>query len=96
LTTHLVTPALIDARTGEFAGLREMPWYTQALSLSKPLHFGDYGGLPLKILWAALTLMTLVVLASGLYLWFCRRAAPAAALDRFAASSASGDPARDP
>jgi uncharacterized iron-regulated membrane protein len=48
LTTHLVTPALIDARTGEFAGLREMPWYTQALSLSKPLHFGDYGGLPLK------------------------------------------------
>ena len=48
----------------------------QALQLSQPLHFGDYGGLPLKLLWAALALFTIVVLGSGLYLWLGRRHAP--------------------
>lgn len=69
LTERLLTPALIDAETGAFTDARPMPWYYQALALSRPLHFGDYGGLPLKILWAALTLFTILVLGSGLYLW---------------------------
>jgi len=73
LTEHLITPALVDAHTGQFADMREMPWYTKALSLSGPLHFGDYGGLPLKILWAILDVFTIVVLGSGLYLWWVRR-----------------------
>lgn len=81
LTQHILTPALIDAETGAFTDARPMPWYNQALSLSQPLHFGDYGGLPLKILWAALTLFTIVVLSSGIYLWIAKRhwsvAAPA-------------------
>jgi uncharacterized iron-regulated membrane protein len=42
------------------------------LLLSQPLHFGDYGKLPLKILWALLDLLTIVVLISGLYLWVKR------------------------
>jgi len=74
LTERLLTPALIDAETGAFTDARPMPWYYQALSLSRPLHFGDYGGLPLKILWAALTLFTIVVLGSGLYLWVAKGA----------------------
>ena len=37
-----------------------MPWYCKALALSQPLHFGSYGGLPLKLLWAALTLLGLL------------------------------------
>lgn len=78
LTAHLTTPALIDARNGELVGLREMPWYMKALSLSQPLHFGDYGGLPLKLLWAVLTLATILVLVSGLLLWVRRRKAAAA------------------
>lgn len=73
LTERLLTPALIDAETGDFTDARPMPWYYQALALSRPLHFGDYGGLPLKLLWAALTLFTIVVLASGLYLWLVKR-----------------------
>jgi len=48
----------------------------KALQLSQPLHFGDYGGVPLKLLWAALTLITILVLGSGLYLWLGRRHAP--------------------
>ena len=73
LTSHIVTPVLVDARTDQFAGLREMPWYNKLLALSGPLHFGDYGGLPLKILWAVLDLLTIIVLLSGLYLWLARR-----------------------
>ena len=72
LTTHLTTPALIDARTGELAAVAPTPWYVKALSLSQPLHFGDYGGLALKILWALLDIATIVILGSGLYLWLAK------------------------
>lgn len=68
-TEKLLTPVLLDARTGALAAVRPMPWYMQALTLSQPLHFGDYGGLPMKILWALLDVLTIVVLGSGLYLW---------------------------
>ena len=76
LTKKLLTPALIDAQTGRLTDMRPMPWYAQALLLSQPLHFGDYGGLPLKILWAVLDVITIVVLISGLYLWLGRRRTP--------------------
>ncbi len=79
LTKTLLTPALVDAETGELTAIRKMPWYAQALLLSQPLHFGDYGGLPLKILWAVLDIITIIVLGSGLYLWLGRRRAPIAA-----------------
>jgi len=50
-----------------------MPWYLRALDVSRPLHFGDYGGLPLKMIWALLDLVAILVLGSGLYLWAARR-----------------------
>jgi uncharacterized iron-regulated membrane protein len=49
-----------------------MSWYLRALQVSRPLHFGDYGGLPLKILWALLDLATIIVLGTGVYLWWAR------------------------
>jgi uncharacterized iron-regulated membrane protein len=67
---------LVDARTGEITAVLAMPWYLRALQVSRPLHFGDYGGLPLKILWALLDTVTIVVLGSGLYLWLSRRRSP--------------------
>jgi uncharacterized iron-regulated membrane protein len=70
LTERLVEPVLIDAATGRIAASRTMPWYVTGLLVSQPLHFGDYGGLPLKILWALLDGITIVVLISGLYLWW--------------------------
>ena len=73
LTEHLITPVLIRADTGEVVGKREMPMIAKALSLSRPLHFGDYGGLTLKVLWALLNLLTIIILASGLYLWWVKR-----------------------
>ena len=72
LTQKLLTPAFVDTRTGTLQALRPMPWYMQALLLAQPLHFGDYGGLAMKILWAILDAMTIMVLGSGLYLWRSR------------------------
>jgi uncharacterized iron-regulated membrane protein len=72
LTGRLLKPVLVDAQTARVTDSRTMPWYMSALFISQPLHFGDYGGLPLKILWALLDLATIIVLLSGLYLWFAR------------------------
>ena len=74
LTERVLTPVLVDAETARVTDVRRMPWYFIALSFSRPLHFGDYGGLPMKLLWAVLDLFTIVVLGSGVYLWVRRRA----------------------
>ncbi len=76
LTSKLLKPLLIDAQTSQLTDTREMPWYVSALLLSQPLHFGDYGGLPLKIIWALLDVIAIIVLGSGLYLWLARRRRP--------------------
>lgn len=72
LTSNLLTPALADAATGKLTDARAMPALNQALMLSKPLHFGDYGGLPLKLLWAILDIATIWVLWTGIKLWLRR------------------------
>jgi uncharacterized iron-regulated membrane protein len=76
LRSRLFSPVLIDARSGALAMVVKMPWYLRALEISRPLHFGDYGGMPLRILWALLDVVTIVVLGSGLYLWLSRRRSP--------------------
>ena len=93
LTERLLTPALIDAETGAFTDARPMPWYNQALSMSRPLHFGDYGGLPLKILWALLTLFTIIILVTGIYLWLGKRRSSVAAHVREVETGGSAVPA---
>ncbi|AAY39756.1 PepSY-associated TM helix domain-containing protein [Pseudomonas syringae] len=75
LTAHLATPVLIDAQTLHVTAVVERPWYMDALGMSQPLHFGDYGGMPMKILWAVLDVLTIIVLGSGVYLWWVRRRA---------------------
>lgn len=87
LTERVAKPALIDAQTGKLTDMRAMPWYVNAVFLSQPLHFGDYGGLPLKIIWALFDLVTIVVLISGLYLWFARYKATNAQLNRLKGTS---------
>jgi uncharacterized iron-regulated membrane protein len=74
VTEHIISPVLVNARTGEVEGRREMPWYAKTLALSRPLHFGDYGGMTLKVIWALLDLVLIAVLISGLYLWLKRGA----------------------
>lgn len=76
LTGRLFTPVLVDVVSGKLTSVVEMPWYLRTLQVSRPLHFGDYGGMPLKIIWALLDIVTIVVLGSGVYLWLSRRRSP--------------------
>lgn len=73
ITSRLFKPVLIDAQTAKVADSRELPWYLATLLISQPLHFGDYGGMPLKIIWLILDLITIVVLWTGLMLWWKKR-----------------------
>lgn len=68
LTARLVTPVFVDASDGRVAGSVEPPVWMKALLLSQPLHFGDYAGLPLKILWALLDVLAIVVWSAA---WCC-------------------------
>ncbi|ATW05815.1 PepSY-associated TM helix domain-containing protein [Sphingorhabdus sp. YGSMI21] len=69
LTKNLLTVVLINAASGKLEAVQDMPWYMKALLYSQPLHFGDYGGLPMKIIWAIFDLTLIFLLGSGLYLW---------------------------
>lgn len=75
LTSKLLKPVLIDAETGAVTDSRDMPWYVNALFISEPLHFGNYGGMVLKIIWVIFDVFTILVLITGLYLWIARRKA---------------------
>lgn len=72
-TKRILKPVLVDAVTGEVTDSREMPWYFYILKVSQPLHFGDYGGRPMQIIWALLDIVSIIVLGSGLYLWLVKR-----------------------
>lgn len=97
LTSKLNTPVLVDGKTGALTTVAKMPWYLTALEVSRPLHFGDYAGLPLKIIWALLDLITIVVLVSGLYLWLARRRATEARINELVKKhQAAATPQRTP
>jgi uncharacterized iron-regulated membrane protein len=73
ITSQLYTPVLVDAESGQVMRAQGLPWYLRAIELSRPLHFGNYGGMTLKLIWTLLDLVTIAVLGSGLYLWLVRR-----------------------
>lgn len=73
LGARVFAPVIVDAVSGEIASAEPFPWYLRALYVMRPLHFGDYGGLPLKIIWAVFDLLAIIVLGSGVYLWLARK-----------------------
>ena len=96
LTSKLLQPMLIDAKTAELTAAPALPWYLTGLLVSQPLHFGDYGGMPMKILWALLDVATIVVLGSGLYLWIRKPAGARRKAGKTADGRAAADDAQDP
>lgn len=72
LEERLFRVALVNATTGKVDSVRELPWYLKAIVVSQPLHFGDYGGLALKLLWSACAWLTLFITANGAWLWWSR------------------------
>lgn len=73
LDERLFRVVLVDATNASVIRTVELPWYMKVIAISQPLHFGDYGGLPLKLLWTACTWLTLFITANGAWLWWARR-----------------------
>ena len=73
VTRKLFRPVLVAADTGAVTLSGPPPWWLSTLQMSRPLHFGDYGGVPLKVLWTILDLIAIGVLVSGLKLFIDKR-----------------------
>ncbi|WP_373997591.1 PepSY-associated TM helix domain-containing protein [Bdellovibrio bacteriovorus] len=86
-TERLVELVVVDAVSGKLTEVRSLPWYLKAAMLSEPLHFGNYGGLFLKIVWLILSVISLFLPISGLYIWWDRRSKKVAASTATAAKS---------
>ncbi|PRY05006.1 putative iron-regulated membrane protein [Pontibacter ummariensis] len=66
----------LDYETGELGQpffLSEQPLLDRFLTALHPIHFGDFAGLPVKLLYAFFGLMPALLSISGSLLWFCRR-----------------------
>ncbi len=74
IDARVLTMALVDAKDPTRAEAHQLPGYLRALLLSEPLHFGNYGGLPLKLVWTLFALSTLGLSVSGVWsFWTGRR-----------------------
>lgn len=73
LTKRLSELAVVHAPTGKLVEIIELPLYLKIVLLSEPLHFGDYGGIFLKVLWALFTLGSLAVALLGITSFFLKR-----------------------
>jgi hypothetical protein len=79
------TPALLGTGSSwaRFAGpgwardsvfdVRTAPWAARLDAMVAPLHFGNYGGLPVKLAYAVLGLTPGLLSVSGFVLWRLRR-----------------------
>jgi uncharacterized iron-regulated membrane protein len=84
ITSRVFKIAMVAAETGALTVASEAPWYIKLLLVSGPLHFGDYGGRGLQLVWALLGMTSLVLTLGGLYLWWTRRRAGAGSFDAIA------------
>lgn len=69
---------MFDAQTGAFKAandIRAAGWWMQFTDMFRPLHYGTFGGLPVKILWSLGGLTPGILAVSGFLIWRKRRVA---------------------
>lgn len=64
--------AVVNGFTGEVSRLSELPFLLKLLVISEPLHFGDYGGFPLKVAWTVLGVHLIYFSIAGIKIFFFR------------------------
>ncbi len=50
----------------------DLPWYLKALVVSEPLHFGNYGGIGLKLFWTLFGLLVGIIPCTGFINYYFR------------------------
>lgn len=73
ITERISELAVVHAKTADLTEVIELPFYLKLAMLSEPLHFGDYGGWTLKIIWALFTLCSLAVVVFGVMSFILKR-----------------------
>lgn len=69
--------AIVHRESGKIEAVREFPLYLKALLLSEPLHFGDYGGNALKVIWLVFSLISFWLPVGAITLFFFKKKKPA-------------------
>ena len=67
---------MFDQQTGELrevVDVRNGTWWTKVVDTFTPLHFGTFGGLPVKILWCLGGLTPGILAVTGFLMWWKRR-----------------------
>lgn len=73
ITKRLSDLVVVNANTAQLTEVIQLPLYLKIVLLSEPLHFGDYGGWPLKVIWGLFTLCSLAVALFGVISFFMKR-----------------------
>ncbi len=72
----LYSKVQVNYQTGELEDayfLRDQPWLDRFLTVLHPIHFGDYAGLAVKILYSFFGLMPGLLSVSGFVIWYYRQ-----------------------
>jgi uncharacterized iron-regulated membrane protein len=72
LEKNLLDVVVVDAASGNAGEVHSLPWYLKAILIAGPLHFGNYGGIALKLFWLACAWSALFVSGNGAWLWWIR------------------------
>lgn len=72
-TERLSELIVVNAQTGLLAEVVQLPFYLKIVLYSEPLHFGNYGGIVLKIIWALFALISLALVCFGVASFFMKR-----------------------
>jgi uncharacterized iron-regulated membrane protein len=76
LRSEYSSSVIFDGQTGAFksvSNIREAGLWAQVVDAFAPLHYGTFGGLPVKILWSLGGLAPGALAVSGFLIWWTRR-----------------------
>ncbi len=76
LNSEYASNVSFNRQTGEFISaydIRDASLLNVFLDSFRPLHFGLFGGLTVRIVWCLVGLMPLVLSITGVYMWWLRR-----------------------
>jgi len=76
LNSEYASSVTFNRNSGEHMSsydIRTAPFLSVFLDSFRPLHFGLFGGMAVRVLWCVVGLMPLILSFTGVYMWFVRR-----------------------